>query len=161
MGIFRNLKNKTKTMKNLFCILLAVTIFSVAGCGKKDDVKTDVKTDKQGTDVKTKDAEISDNKLPSDFPSDIPQFKDSKIIASVKTPQGTAVTFQMDGKPKDVSAFYKSEMSKSGYEADKNMEMMMTDKGGIMMYKKGGKEVSFTYGWDESSSKTSLVILIK
>src|ERR1041384_654258 len=142
-------------MKNLIYVLIAVSIFA-AGCGKKDDVtKTDVKTDKQGTDVKTKDAEISDNKLPSDFPSDIPQYKGSKIIASVKTPQGTAVTFQTDDKPKSVSEFYKSEMSKSGYDADKNMEMMMTDKGGIMVYKKGGKEVSFTYGYDDATSKTS------
>ena len=72
----------------------------------------------------TKDVEVSDNKLPSDFPSDIPQFKDSKILASVKTPQGTAVTFEINDKPKAVEEFYKSEMSKSNYTSDKNMEMM-------------------------------------
>jgi len=153
-------------MKNLSFAIFLICILALTGCGKKDDVSTktgDTKVDKtkEGTDIKTKDAEVSDNKLPSDFPSDIPQFKDSKILASVKTPQGTTVTFEINDKPKAVGEFYKSEMSKSGYSSDKNMEMLMTDKGGIMIYKKGGKEVSFTYGYDESTSKTSLVILIK
>ncbi len=143
-----------------------VFVLALTGCGKKDDVSTKtgdtkVEKNKEGTDVKTKDVEVSDNKLPSDFPSDIPQYKDSKILASAKTSQGTAVTFEINDKAKAVADFYKTEMSKNGYESDKNMEMMMTDKGGIMMYKKGGKQYSFTYGYDDASAKTSLVILIQ
>ena len=154
-------------MKKLSCLIAIVFVLAITGCSKKDDVstktdtKTDTKTNDTKTDIKTKDAEISDNKLPSDFPSDIPQYKDSKILASAKTPQGTAVTFEINDKSKAVADFYKTEMKKSGYEADKNMEMMMTDKGGVMMYKKGGKQVSFTYGYDDASSKTSLVIVLQ
>jgi hypothetical protein len=160
------LKQKFTVLNNLALVIILAFIIGIAGCGKKDDISTKtgdtkVEKNKEGTDVKTGDVEVSDNKLPSDWPSDIPQFKDSKILASAKTPQGTAVTFEIKDKPKAVSDFYKSEMNKSGYTSDKNMEMMLTDKGGIMIYKKGGKEVSFTYGYDDATSKTSLVVLIK
>lgn len=152
-------------MKNFIYVFLAVFIIGITGCSKKDE-KTDVTTKTEdskdkGTDVKTKDVEVSTNKLPSDFPSDIPQYKDSKILGSAKTPQGTAVTFEINDKAKAVADFYKTEMKKSGYDADKNNDMMATDKGGVMIYKKGGKEISLTYGYDDATSKTSLVVLIK
>jgi hypothetical protein len=74
---------------------------------------------------------------------------------------GTTVTYEINDKAKPVADFYKSEMSKAGYDADKNNDIMMTDKGGVMVFKKGGKEVSLTYGYADATSKTSLVILIK
>ena len=52
-------------------------------------------------------------------------------------------------------------MKKAGYDADKTNDMMMTDKGGVMVYKKGGKEVDFTMGYADATSKTSLVVLVK
>ncbi len=151
-------------MKNLSYAVITVFIFAlfISGCGKKDD-KTDVtvKTDNNKTDVKTKDVDVSTGKLPDDFPKDIPQYKDAKILASAKTAMGTTVTYEISDKPKPIGDFYKDEMKKAGYDADKNNDMMMTDKGGVMVFKKGGKEYSFTYGWNDATSKTSLVILIK
>ncbi len=152
-------------MNKFIYVFLAVFIIGITGCSKKDEktdptTKTEDSKDK-GTDVKTKDVDVSTTKLPSDFPSDIPQYKDSKITASVKTPQGTAVTFEISDKGKAVADFYKTEMKKSGYDADKSNDMMATDKGGVLIYKKGGKEVDLTYGYDEASNKTSLVILLK
>src|SRR5437667_4202485 len=99
--MFKKEKLMLLTGKNLIYVLLFMFVLGIAGCGKKDE-KVDIKTgdtkiekNKEGTDVKTGDVEVSDNKLPSDWPSDIPQFKDSKILASAKTPQGTAVTFEI------------------------------------------------------------------
>ena len=148
-------------MKNLIYLVLLAFIVGFVGCGKTDkvDVKTDSKT--EGVDVKTKDAEVTTGKLPADWPTDIPTYKDAKILASAKTPQGTTVTYEISDKLKPVADFYKDEMKKGGYEADKSNDMMMTDKGGVMIYKKGGKEVDLTMGYADATSKTSLVILLK
>jgi hypothetical protein len=145
-------------MKNFIYLVLILFVVGIAGCGK-----TDVKVDKttEGTDVKTKDVEVSTNKLPADWPSDIPTYKDAKILASAKTAAGTTATFEISDKVKPVSDFYKSEMKKAGYDPDKSNDMMMTEKGGVLMFKKGGKEVSFTMGYTDATSKTSLVILVK
>jgi len=145
-------------MKNFIYLVLVLFVVGIAGCGK-----TDVKVDKTGetTDVKTKDAEVTTGKLPADWPSDIPTYKDAKILASAKTAMGTTVTYEISDKLKPVGDFYKEEMKKAGYEADKNNDMMMTDKGGVMTYKKGGKEVTLTMGYADATSKTSLVILLK
>jgi hypothetical protein len=152
---------KEKKMKNLIYVVLLVFIVGIAGCGKKD---TDVTVKTSGdnkTDVKTKDVDVSTGKLPDDFPSDIPQYKDAKILASAKTAMGTTVTFEINDKAKAVADFYKTEMKKSNYDADKNNDMMATDKGGVLVFKKGGKDYTFTYGYNDATSKTSLVILIK
>jgi hypothetical protein len=161
-------------MKNLSYAILTAFILTLAisGCGKTDktDVTTktedskktdDKKTDDPKVDIKTKDADVTTGKLPDDFPSDIPQYKDAKILASAKTAMGTTVTFEINDKAKAVADFYKTEMKKSGYDADKNNDMMMTDKGGVMTFKKGGKDYTLTYGYNDATSKTSLVILIK
>src|SRR5947209_6353874 len=102
-------------MKNLIYLVLFVFIAGFAGCGK-----TDIKVDKtnETTDIKTKDAEVTTGKLPADWPSDIPAYKDAKVIASAKTAAGTTVTYEINDKAKPVGDFYKSEMTKAGYDAD-------------------------------------------
>ncbi len=149
-------------MKHLTLAVLLLFVIGLSSCGKKDD-KVDVTTNKEGTDVnvKTKDVDVSTNKLPADWPSDIPTYKDAKLLASAKTPQGSTATYDISDKLKPVADFYKDEMKKAGYDADKTNDMMMTDKGGIMVYKKGGKEVDLTMGFADATGKTSLVILVK
>ncbi len=144
-------------MKKLIYLVIVVFMAAMVGCGKTD--KVDTKTD--GTDVKTKDVEVSTTKLPSDWPSDIPVYKDAKLLATAKTPQGSTATYEISDKLKPIGDFYKDEMKKAGYEADKSNDMMMTDKGGIMMYKKSGKEVDLTMGYADATGKTSLVVLVK
>jgi hypothetical protein len=149
-------------MKKLIYLVLVVFIAFVAGCGKTD-VKTDSKTDTktEGIDVKTKDVDVSTNKLPADWPTDIPVYKDAKLLASAKTPQGSTATYEISDKLKPVGDFYKDGMKKAGYDPDKSNEMMMTDKGGVMIYKKSGKEVDITMGYADATSKTSVVVLVK
>lgn len=148
-------------MKNLVYLVLVLFVVGFIGCGKTD--KTDVKVDKttEGVDVKTKDVDVSTSKLPADWPTDIPVYKDAKLLASAKTPQGSTATYEISDKLKPVGDFYKDEMKKAGYDPDKSNDMMMTDKGGIMMYKKGGKEVDITMGYADATAKTSVVVLVK
>ncbi len=150
-------------MKHLTLAVLLLFVIGLSSCGKKDDSKVDVTTNKEGTDVnvKTKDVDVSTNKLPADWPSDLPTYKDAKLLASAKTPQGSTATYEISDKLKPIADFYKDEMKKAGYDADKSNDMMMTDKGGVMVYKKGGKEVDFTMGYADATSKTSLVVLVK
>jgi len=152
-----------KTMKHLVYEVILVFIIGLGGCGKTDKTDVTVKTDDKtkDVDVKTKDATVSTGKLPDNYPSDIPQYKDAKILASASTAQGTTVTFEIPDKLKAVADFYKDAMKKGGYDADKNNDMMMTDKGGIMTYKKGGKDFTLTMGYDDARSVTSLVLVYK
>lgn len=99
--------------------------------------------------------------LPSNFPSDIPQPKNAKVLGSLNSSEGTVVTFESSDKVADIISFYKEEMKKNGYETTEEGETLISDKGGLINWKKNSKQVQLMLGFDKDKNITSLVITYK
>jgi hypothetical protein len=154
----------------LFVVLISSSIF-LNGCGKKEntssgDNKTgETTTEEQKSDQTNNPAGENKNELgikeglPADFPSDVPQPENSKVLGSLNTSEGTVVTFESDNKPRDILTQYDAALGKSGYKKADNE--MMKDEGGMAMWNKDKKEVSIMLAWDKEKNKTSVVITYK
>lgn len=129
---------------------------------KTDDKKTD-STAKQNEPAGTKDASQLGLKesFPTDFPSDIPQPKNSKYFGSVETADGNTVTFESSEKVKDVFDFYKEQMKKNGYDMGDGGDSLVKDKGGLIGWKKGNKEVGLMVSFNDDRKSTQIVITYK
>lgn len=99
--------------------------------------------------------------MPANFPSDIPQPKNSKVIGSLTSTEGTMVTFESNDKVQDIINYYKEEMTKNGYAVSEDGELITPDKGGLINWKKGAKEVQLVLGYDKDKNLSSLVITYK
>ena len=156
--------NNKKLLLIMFLILAAGVYFS--GCGKKDttssgEKKEDVKPQEQQKTtegMKSNELGITEG-LPKDYPSEVPQPKNSKCMGSLNTSEGTVVTFESDDRPKDVLSQFTSELEKSGYK--KGEGEMMSDEGGLSLWTKDKKEVSLMLAWDKDKSKCSVVVTYK
>ncbi len=172
-------------MKNFIVPLIIAAIIFLNGCGKKDQVadekkseqkiesteKTEVKTDEtkknESNTQQTKEDVSKTNELgmtpglPSNFPSDIPQPKNAKTLGSLNSSEGTVVTFESSEKVQDIVNYYKEEMKKNGYAISENGEDLVSDKGGLINWKKDSKEVGLMLGYDKDKNITSLVITYK
>jgi len=156
--------NNKKLLLIIFLILASGVYFS--GCGKKDttssgEKKEDVKPqEQQKTTEGSKSNELGITEgLPKDYPSDVPQPKNSKCMGSLNTSEGTVVTFESDERPKDVLSLFTSELDKNGYK--KGEGEMMSDDGGLSMWTKDKKEVSLMLAWDKDKNKCSVVVTYK
>ncbi|MBN8568289.1 MAG: hypothetical protein J0M18_01555 [Ignavibacteria bacterium] len=169
-------------MKKLILTLFAFSLITAVGC--KVDVKTgdDANNDKK-TETGKEQSNSSDNKssgeapkdngnsgsndlgltsgIPSNYPTDVPQPKDSKCLGSLNSSEGTVVTFESTQSVKDILEYYKAEMKKNGYEVGEGGEVLMSDKGGIVGWKKGAKEVGLMLGVNDDKKNTSIVITYK
>ncbi len=166
-------------MKKLILTLFSIALIAMIGC------KAEVKTGSDVTDKKTetgKEQPTTENKtsgdapkeeksgsndlgltsgLPGNYPTDVPQPKDSKCLGSLNSSEGTVVTFESAQSVKDILDYYKSEMKKGGYDLGEGGEVLMSDKGGIVGWKKGAKEVGLMLGVNDDKKNTSIVITYK
>jgi hypothetical protein len=167
-------------MKYLSTILLLaffITCSSFISCGKKDTNTAGDKKDEttkptdQSTGLTKKDNPTDVNKnpnelgisegLPKDYPSDIPQPKNAKNMGFLTTSEGTVVTFESDEKPKDILTAFTTEIEKNGYKKDEGGEALMSDDGGLALWKKDTKECSVMLAWDKEKKKSSIVVTYK
>ncbi|MBK9226652.1 MAG: hypothetical protein IPL67_06280 [Ignavibacteria bacterium] len=87
--------------------------------------------------------------------------KNSKTLGSLNSTEGTVVTFESTDMVPGIITFYKDEMKKNGYEIVEGSENLVSDKGGVLSWKKAGKEVGLMLGFDKDKNITSLVITYK
>lgn len=99
--------------------------------------------------------------MPANFPADVPQPKNAKVIGSLTSSEGTMVTFESNEKVQDIINFYKEEMKKNGYVVSEDGELITPDKGGLINWKKQEKEVQLVLGYDKDKNISSLVITYK
>lgn len=155
-------------MKNLILFSFLGFVLLISGCTKKEELKNET----TGNDVKKEQTADSKNELkagdlgiaaglPSNFPSDVAQPKDSKCLGYLSTSEGTVVTFESTLTVKELTDFYKDEMKKQGYGMDEGGEVVISESGALLAWKKDTKEVSVVIAKDESSGKTSLVLTYK
>jgi hypothetical protein len=178
-------------MKEFILLFLFAFVISLNGCDEKKEVsgdkndpsvrenKTDPKDPSSGTkqeDInKTGEANTDPSKqesdksnelgmtpgMPANFPSDVPQPKNSKVIGSLTSTEGTMVTFESNDKVQEIINYYKEEMTKNGYAVSEDGELITPDKGGLINWKKGAKEVQLVIGYDKDKNISSLVITYK
>lgn len=99
--------------------------------------------------------------MPANFPSDVPQPKNSKVIGSLTSTEGTMVTFESNDKIQEIINYYKEELTKNGYSISEDGELITPDKGGMINWKKGTKEVQLVLGFNKEKNISSLVITYK
>lgn len=160
-------------MKKLFLILLLITFVSLSGCGKKDDKSQTGKDDKKSEEVKKEntngDTPVGDDKiklndlgmskgLPKNYPLDIPQPKNSSCIGNIATSEGTMVTFESSDNIKDIVNFFTEELKKNGYEQILDKDQKIEENVGILIWKKGDKNISIQTIWSNETSKSQIVI---
>lgn len=160
--------NNMKINKILF--LPFIILFFLFSCGKKEqtteqreNIQKDVtqqdvpKTDEQKTGSKPNELGITEG-LPSDYPSDIPKPKDADSLGTIKTSDETSIRYFTNDVPKTISDYYTQGLEKNGYEkADDNIK----DDGGMVIWKKGKKEVSLMVARDKERNRTAVVISYK
>jgi len=163
-------------MKISIYIVILLSFVLVFGCGKKSDTtkkdsdKTEQKTDAKkdntsGSDQKSDKSGISDlgltEGLPSNFPKDIPMPPNSKCMGSLNSSEGTVVTFESGDKAKQIIDFYKDEMKKLGFSVGEGGELLVSDEGGLIGWKKDNREIGLMLGYDKEKGKTSVVLTYK
>ncbi|MEO8664449.1 MAG: hypothetical protein ABI462_03045 [Ignavibacteria bacterium] len=175
-------------MKKSILLLLIISVIYLGSCGnknetsgdKKEDSKQEVKKEndqtalkneelskKESTDTDPADDKSKSNELgmtpgmPADFPKDVPTPNNAKTLGSLNSSEGTIVTFESNDKVMDIVTFYKDEMGKNGYTISEGGESLISDKGGLINWKKDKKEVGLMLGYDKDKNITSLVITYK
>lgn len=128
---------------------------------KKEELNSDPSADLSKSDAnKTNELGMTPG-LPANFPGDVPQPKNSKTLGSLNSSEGTVVTFESPEKVLDIVNYYKEEMKKNGYVISEGGETLVSDKGGLIGWKKESKEVGLMLGYDKDKNITSLVITYK
>jgi hypothetical protein len=147
-------------------------IFLAAGCGNKQeqqtagDNKVSTPPDQQQQNTQQNQT-TTENKsganelgiregMPADYPKDVPQPVNSKILGSLNTSEGTVVTFESTDRPKDVLAPFAAEVEKAGFK--KADGEMMNDEGGMTAWNKDKREVSIMLAWDKDKKVSSVVV---
>lgn len=163
-------------MKKINFLIIALFLLFTISCGKKSEnveskkesSKEEVKKEEGKSPGESKDeSKLNINDLgisegmPSDFPSDIPKPNNSKVLGYLSSSDGTVVTFESTDKVKDIMDFYKNEMKKNGFSTSEGGELLMSDEGGLMGWKKDNREVGLMLGLDKDKNVTSLVITYK
>jgi hypothetical protein len=172
------LKNFRKHKKIFVLVILALAL--LAGCGKKPDNKTAAdstavqqdKVKQQASNDGTAPGSTGETQttipgnelgmsagLPPDFPADVPQPKNSKVIGSLMSSDGMVVTFQTDIPVKEVVEFYKSEMTKNGFKQSESGDMLMKENGGMIGFQKDNRDVQLMLSSNENV--TSVVVTYK
>jgi len=161
-----------KTKLNFLIGLFVISAVIVSGCGKQDQkTEGDKKTDSTVSSQQNPNQIAGDNKtnttsgsnelgikegMPADYPADIPQPVNSKCLGSLNTSEGTVVTFESTGKPKEIFAPFAEAVEKSGFK--KAEGEMMSDDGGMSMWNMDKREVSIMLAWDKDKSVSSVVV---
>lgn len=91
-----------------------------------------------------------DVELPSDFPSDIPQYSGAKLTSKITTSDGNTVTFTTSDSATKVIDYYQTQMKKNNWTETSTYEGGDT---AFLSYEKNGKGASVSvYGGDEETT---------
>jgi hypothetical protein len=168
-------------MKKLFLITTLFAFVLLYGCGNKTENTADNKNDKKDEQVKTDDKKtdstVKNNEtagdkkgsnelgltegIPANYPPDIPKPKNSKCMGSLATSDGTAVTFESADNAKDIFDYFKEEMKKGGFELGEGGESLVSDKGGLIGWKKDNREIGLMISFDKDQKKSQIVLTYK
>jgi len=165
-----------KTKLKLFFPIFTAIVIAVSGCGKTDQKTEGDKKDSTKQNQTNQNQVAGENKtqtntpgttnelgikegMPADYPKDVPQPVNSKCLGSLNTTEGTVVTFESTDKPKAILTPFTEAVEKAGFK--KGEGEMMSDDGGMVMWKMDKREVSIMLAWDKEKSNSSVVVTYK
>lgn len=131
-------------------ILFAV-IFAVNKAVKDSGVN--INTQNGSVDVKGKDGEslsIGNAKIPDGFPSDVPIYKPSDVILSLKVKDGYNVTLATSDSAQTVADFYLTQLPKNGWTGTDNGAVFNTNV--AQTYTKGDNNLVVIIGSDQKAA---------
>lgn len=97
---------------------------------------------------------ITEN-LPSDFPSDVPIFSPSKVVASMVVGPGVSVTLETKSALGEVAGFYKEELPKNGWSSTREASFGNMFSG---TYKKGERKLAVSANPDIDGEKVTITL---
>ncbi len=93
---------------------------------------------------------VGNAKIPDGFPSDVPIYKPSDIILSLKTKEGYNVTLATNDSSQQVADFYQSQMSSNGWTKDDTGAVFNANV--VQSYSKGNNQVELLIGSDSKAT---------
>lgn len=147
--------------------IIVVMAFAGAIFGIKSELNrqgVDINTNNGTIDVKGKDGEsasIGNAKVPSGFPSSVPIYPGSKVVASTSGKNNTEFTVFLtttDSKSQ-AEAYYQSELKKNGWVNDSETTADLGFASGAK-YTKGGQQLLVTIAQDKDNKGTAITLIV-
>jgi hypothetical protein len=162
-------------MKIYFPLISLLLAFFLLGCGKNGQVQnkktdstaskteiTETAGEKKRDDTTAKSELGLKSGLPADFPKDLPQPPNSTCHGSIfNQTDGTTVTFVSKSKVLEIVSFYKEEMKKNSYVQEQGTDDLVSDKGGLVKWTKGNREVELMMSYKSETNETDIVLSYK
>jgi hypothetical protein len=131
-------------------IILFAVIFAVQKAAKDAGVNVN---QNGSVNVQGKNGEslsIGNAKLPDGFPSDVPVYKPSDAILSLKTKDGYNVTLATADSAQQVLDFYKNELAKNGWAAEDGSQFVF-GANSAQVFSKGSNQLVVLVGTDDNA----------
>lgn len=131
-------------------IILSAVLFAFNKAVKNSGVNINTQTG--SVDVKGKDGEslsIGNAKVPEGFPSDVPIYKPSDIVLSLKTKEGYNVTLATTDSAQSVADFYKTQLPNNGWTAEDTSAVFNANV--AQSYSKGNSQLVLIIGSDPNA----------
>ncbi len=93
---------------------------------------------------------VGNAKIPDGFPSDVPIYKPSDVILSLKTKEGYSVTLATNDSAQQVVDYYKSQLASNGWVAGDNE--INFGAGSAQTFTKGNNQLVVTIANNQNSS---------
>lgn len=154
--------------------LLLILIFLVGlSCGDDkqknlpEQKTTDTVSNQKQTETSSSGNIQSDTKgeldlkkgLPANFPADISQPPGGQSLNYMTVSEKTIVTFEVrEHTVKEMIEFYKGDFAKKGYTMVEADDQLVSDKGGIISWKKGEREIELAFSYNEKDKVVNVVI---
>lgn len=147
--------------------LVVIGIFWGAIFAAKSELNrqgVNIDTNNGTIDVQGKDGEsasIGNAKVPSEFPSSIPIYPGSKVVASTSGKNNTEFTVFLtttDSKT-TVESYYQSELKKNGWVNESETTADLGFASGAR-YMKGGQQLVITIAQDKDSKGTAISLIV-
>lgn len=146
----------------LTIIFFATFAFAINKAAKDSGVNIDGKNGNFSVTNKDGDsATIGSNaKLPDGFPSDVPIYEPSDVIASVKTGEGAySVSLLTNDSQEEVNDFYSTELQKNGWTSGDSAAQFNFSGGSASSFTKGDQRLSVIIASDPSNEKKTSITL--
>jgi len=178
-------KNNRRHVLHIFLVII-LACFTLSACSREKTIETpqgkvtvkekegkfEVKNEKEDVTVvgdenqgqvkiKTKDGEsiisYNKNRLPDNFPKDIPVYSPAQVQMTQVMENGKNVmaSLSTEDDPGKIIQFYKKAFSQAGWEVKAEMNMGSTS---LLQGEKGEKELNVTVNRDQEKTVIALVL---
>jgi hypothetical protein len=150
----------------VFMLVSAGAVWAIYYSANKSLKDAGINVDtKSNTVTVNKDGEsvsIGENaKLPDDFPSDVPIYEPSDVVASLKNGENSySATLLSSDSISKVTEYYTAELPKNGWQTSDDTSSLTLENSTISTYKKDNRTLGVIVATDPSSNKTSITLSV-